>query len=67
MTPPPPWGGWKWMGGLKGGWVGGSLPALEAPPPPPGSLSNSLVVRMVVGVWWVGWVSCEESGLVGEL
>ena len=42
----PPWGGG--VGGLKGGWVGGSVPALEdprpprPPPPPPGSLSKSL-------------------------
>ena len=46
ISPPPPQGGgWKWVGGLKGGFVGGSLPALEgpnSPPPPTGSLSNSL-------------------------
>ena len=36
--------------GLKGGWVGGSVPAPEAPKPPPGggggSLSKSLLPRL---------------------
>ena len=39
----------KWVGGLKHGWVGGSVPALKAPcpPTPPGSLSRSLIAIMM--------------------
>ena len=71
---------WKWVGGLKGGWVGGSPPAPE-PPPPPGSRSNSLLptkppikeetikflLSLKQGRTWMGDPKCTKDFQTGNV